>query len=97
MPATSGVKVFAATVDGSYPLTVAVRASVWSVVGVLIPWEGRMVLSFIIIVVILCMYVCVCVCVCVLTTAVLILDLCDCYCSCCFFCVIVKILKIKKK
>ena len=81
MPATSGVKVFATTVDGSYPLTVAVRASVWSVVGVLIPWEGRMVLSFIIIVVILCMYVCVCVC--VLTTAVLIIDLCDCYCSCC--------------
>ena len=79
MPATAGVKVFATTVDGSYPLTVAVRASVWSVVGVLIPWEGRMVLSFIIIVVILCMYVCVC----VLTTAVLIIDLCDCYCSCC--------------
>ena len=79
MPATSGVKVFATTVDGSYPLTVAVRASVWSVVGVLIPWEGRMVLSFIIIVVILCMYVCVC----VLTTAVLIIDLCDCYCSFC--------------
>ena len=79
MPATSGVKVFATTVVGSYPLTVAVRASVWSVVGVLIPWEGRMVLSFIIIVVILCMYVCVC----VLTTAVLIIDLCDCYCSCC--------------
>ena len=79
MPATSGVKVFATTVDGSYPLTVAVRASVWIVVGVLIPWEGRMVLSFITIVVILCMYVCVC----VLTTAVLIIDLCDCYCSCC--------------
>ena len=97
MPATSGVKVFATTVDGSYPLTVAVMASVWSVVGVLIPWGGRIVLPFIIIVVILCMYVCVCVCVCVLTTAVLILDLCDCYCSCCFFCVIVKILKIKKK
>ena len=81
-------------IDGSYSLTVAVGASVWGVVGVLIPWGGRLVLPFFIIIIILC------VCVCVLTTAVLIIDLCNCYSYCCFicfFCIVGKILKRKKK
>ena len=59
VPTTSGVEVFATTVDGSYSLTVVVGVSVWGVVGVVIPWGGRLVLPF-------------CVCVCVPTTADLI-------------------------
>ena len=55
------MEVFATTVDGSYSLTVVVGVSVWGVVGVVIPWGGRLVLPF-----------CVCVCVCVPTTADLI-------------------------
>ena len=49
IPTTSGVEVFATTVDGSYSLTVVVGASVSGVVVVLIPWGGRLVLPFFII------------------------------------------------
>ena len=55
----SGVEVFAAAVDGSYFLTVAVEASVWGFVRVLIPWGGRLVLLFLLL---LFFFVCVCVC-----------------------------------
>ena len=68
------MEVFATTVDGSYSLTVVVGVSVWGVVGVVIPWGGRLVLPF-------CVCVCVCVCVCSNNSR---LNLCNCYSYCCF-------------
>ena len=50
--------VFTTAVDGYYCLTVAVGASVWGVVGVLIPWGGRLALPFFIIIII---FLCMCV------------------------------------
>ena len=58
------MEVFAATVDDSYSLTIAVGASVWGVVGVLIPWVVRLVLPFLFIIII-DIYVRARVCVCV--------------------------------
>ena len=69
------MKVFVTKVNSSYSLTLAVRASVWSVVVVLFPWEGRLVLPtfyYYFVNIILCVRVCV------LTTAFLIIDLCNC-------------------
>ena len=65
-----GVEVFATTVDDSYSLTVDVGASIWGVVGVPIPWEGRLVLPFfiiiiIIIVIIIIIIIIIIICVCV--------------------------------
>ena len=59
------MEVFATTLDGSYSLTVVVGVSVWGVVGVVIPWGGRLVLPFFIIIIIIIIDICVCVCVCV--------------------------------
>ena len=69
IPAASVVEVFGTAVDGPYSFTVAVGASIWGVVGVLIPWGGRLVLLFLLL--LLFFFVCVC----VLITAVLIIDL----------------------
>ena len=58
------MKVFAATVDDSYSLTIAVGASVWGVVGVFIPWVARLVLPFLFIIIIdMCVRARACVCV----------------------------------
>ena len=58
------MEVFAATVDDSYSLTIAVGASVWGVVGVLIPWGVRLVLPFLSIIIIdMCVRARECVCV----------------------------------
>ena len=90
------MEAFARRVDSSYSLTVAVRASVWGVAGVLIPWGGRCVC------VCVCVFVCVCVCVCVcvLIMAILRLDLCNCVLTVAFkwvFFVIVKTFKRRNK
>ena len=59
------MKVFAATVDDSYSLTIAVGVSVWGVVGVFIPWVVRLVLPFLFIIIIdMCVRARVCVCIC---------------------------------
>ena len=60
------MEVFAATIDDSYSLTIAVGASVWGVVGVLIPWVVRLVLAFLFIIIIIdmCVRARVCVCIC---------------------------------
>ena len=62
------MEVIATTVDGSNSMTIAIGTSVWSVVGVPIPWGRRLVLPllllFLLLLLLLYLRVCVCVCVC---------------------------------
>ena len=70
------MEVIATTIDGSNSMTIAIGTSVWSVVGVPIPWGRRLVLPLLLLLLFLlllllllylrvCVCVCVCLCVCV--------------------------------